>query len=343
MIKNIIIIGSGWYGLYSALLLQNKYNVIILEKNSEIFENSSNYNQNRLHLGYHYPRSYNTRQMCLNGYNKFINKFRDVIDFIDNNYYCVSKESLIDYETYKQIYNLAKYKHVEIKNNFINNIDGNIINTQEKIINSEKAKKYFNKNIKCEIKFNYFVKDIKQIDDKVVINDDLICDLLIDCTYNQLNLSKNKYTYENTISFIYERINFTDDYDSITVMDGEFFSLFPRDVNKKLYSLTHVKYTPYQKENEYLKLNKNITDEEVTKINKNMVNDVIKYLPKFNKEYILKNYFISYKCKLISKNDTRECIIEQDNNIISVNCGKIIGIFELEEYFLNMNLIDLIK
>ena len=75
MIKNIIIIGTGWYGLYTALLLQNKYNVIILEKNSEIFNNSSNYNQNRLHLGYHYPRCSKTRNLCVNSYHKFINKF----------------------------------------------------------------------------------------------------------------------------------------------------------------------------------------------------------------------------------------------------------------------------
>lgn len=339
MAKNIIIIGSGWYGLYSALLLQDKYNVIILEKNSEIFENSSNYNQNRLHLGYHYPRSYKTRQICLNNYNKFINKFRNMVDFIDNNYYCISKESLIDFETYKQIFNDPVYKHTFVKNNFIKNIDGDIINTQEKIINSVKAKEYFKKNIKCEIKYNYLVLDIKQINNKVIINNDLTCDILINCTYNQLNLSKKNYIYENTISFIYERINFKDEYDSITIMDGDFFSLFPRDIEKKLYSLTHVKHTPFMKEDEYLKLKNNVDDSEILNINKWMVQDVLKYLPNFNNEYKLITHFISYKCKLISNNDTRECVIEQDNNVISVNCGKIIGIFELEEHYKNISLI----
>ena len=52
-----------------------------------------------------------------------------------------------------------------------------------------------------------------------------------------------------------------------------------------------------------------------------------------NFKYI--SYFLSSKCKLISQNDSRECNIYQDKNIISVNCGKITGIFEFEEYILN--------
>lgn len=177
--------------------------------------------------------------------------------------------------------------------------------------------------------------NIKQTNEKVIINDDIECDLLIDCSYNKLGLSNKKYIYENTISFIYERINFNDDYDSLTIMDGDFFSLFPRDVNKKLYSLTHVKYTPFQKEYDITKLNDNLSEEEINKINVNMENDVLKYLPNFKNHFKLKTYFLSYKCKLLSNNDSRECIIEQNNNLINVNCGKIIGIFELEEYLKN--------
>lgn len=332
MVKNVIIIGAGWYGLYTALLLQDKYNVIILEKKDDIFDNSSNYNQNRLHLGYHYPRCDKTRSLCLNGYQKFIDKFRNLIDFIDNNYYCISNDSFIDFNTYKQIFNLPVYKHTFVKNNIFNNIDGDIINTQEKIINSAKSKEYFKTNIKCEIKFNYAVNDIRQIDNKVIINNELECDLLFDCTYNQLNLSKKKYVYENTISLLYERVNFDDDYDSITVMDGDFFSLFPRDIDKQIYSLTHVKYTPFQKTKNRVELNDNIDDRTVNKIKDNMVNEVKKYIPNFTNKYVYKSYFTSYKCKLVSNNDSRNCIIEKDDNIISVNCGKIIGIFELEQF-----------
>ena len=54
--------------------------------------------------------------------------------------------------------------------------------------------------------------------------------------------------------------------------------------------------------------------------------------PDFKTDFKYISYFTSYKCKIISSNDNRDCIIEKNNNIISVNCGKITGIFDLEDY-----------
>lgn len=335
---NIIIIGSGWYGLHTYLLLQNTgHKVTILEKNDKIFDNSSNFNQNRLHLGYHYPRSSKTRQLCIDGYNNFILKYRDIVDFIDFNYYLISNKSILDYETYIQIFNDDNYQHNIIENKYFKNIDGYIINTKEKIINSDKAKQYFEDRIcKENIKFNYKVTDIVQDDGIITINNDLKCDLLIDCTYNQLNLCNQDCYYELTISLIYERINYDDKFESITVMDGEFFSLFPRDISKKMYTLTHVKYTP-------LIQSKNISDIENYKLDtstlkniiNNMENETIHIYPQFRKHYKYISYFLSYKCKLDNINASRQCVIQEDNNIISVHCGKITGIFLFEEFLKN--------
>ena len=335
---DIVIIGTGWYGLHIFLYLKNNYNnlnIIILEKNNEIFNNSSNYNQNRLHLGYHYPRSGKTRNLCKNNYDKFIKIYRDTIDFIDNNFYIISKDSIIDYETYIKIYNNDnKYDHTILNNNFFDNIDGNIINTKEKIINSIKAKKFFEKNIESKyFKFNYEVKSInKNKNNKININNELECDLVIDCTYNQLQLSKKIYIYELTISLIYiKKKNI--EFESLTIMDGDFFSLFPRDINKEKYTLTHVKYTPLIKSyniNEVL--NYKLDEKDLIEIKKNMETEVKKYYKNFKNDFEYIDFFTSYKCKLVSNNDTRECNIENNNNIISVNCGKITGIFEFEQY-----------
>ena len=335
--NTIVIIGTGWYGLHIYLVLKQRYKnikIVILEKNSDIFDNSSNFNQNRLHLGYHYPRSYSTRQLCKYNYNKFINKYRPLIDFIDNNFYCISNESLIDYNTYLQIFkDDSMYDHTIIDNDFILNIEGNFINTKEKIINSKKVKSFFNKKISKEnIKLNYNVSTITRENNKIIINNDIKCDYLIDCTYNKLGIQMN-YIYELTISLLYKRIDFEKQFDSLTIMDGAFFSLFPRDITKKMYTLTHVTHTPLIKsENINNILNYKLTDVKIAEVKRLMEGDVKKYYPTFLKEFEYNDYFTSYKCKSISGNDERNCNIVEKNNIISVNCGKIAGIFQFEQY-----------
>ena len=116
-------------------------------------------------------------------------------------------------------------------------------------------------------------------------------------------------------------------------MDGNFFSLFPREISKQKYTLTHVKYTPLIQSFNINDINNyKIKDETLEEIKKNMENEVIKIYKDFKKDFEYESYFTSYKCKPDCNNDSRECLIEQNKNIISVNCGKIIGIFEFEEY-----------
>lgn len=337
---NIIIIGAGWYGLHIFFFLKEhypKYKLLILEEKSEIFNNSSYYNQNRLHLGYHYPRSHMTREMCKNNFIKFIDNYRDVVDCIDNNFYCISKESIIDYTTYLKIFDNIEYDHTIISNNFLENLDGNIINTKEKIINSSKAKKYFeNKLSKEYIKLNYRVDDITRKNTKIIINNNLECDVLIDCTCNKLGLQCN-YIYELTISLLYKNLNINNIFDSLTIMDGNFFSLFPTDKSKNIYTLTHVKHTPLVKSENIDEINNYIiTPEKVLEVKENMEMDVRKYYEKFSTDFKYYGYFTSFKCKNKSNNDNRECNIFEKNNIISVNCGKITGIFEFEKYIENI-------
>ena len=343
--KDIIIIGSGWYGLHIANLLQNNYNITILEKNSDILSGSSSHNQNRLHLGYHYPRCSKTRNLSLKGYEKFIKKYGKLIDDFDNNYYAISKNSFIDFDTYLQIYSIPEYKHSIIKNTFLKNIDENLIKTNEKIINSNKVKSYFISKLKCNIKLNYEVCKIEKSNDKLIINDNLVCDMVFNCSNNFLNISpilNNKYIYEFTISLVYERVKFKNSFGAITLMDGNFFSIYPMDISNNYYTVTHVKYTPLKKSfNIDDIINTKIDEKKVKEIKELMETDIIKYYSDFKNEFKYKRYFCAYKCKLNMTNDSRKCNISEKNNIISINCGKITGIFIVEEYLkskLNLNI-----
>ena len=73
-INNICIIGGGWYGCYIAEYLLDNFNhlnITLIDERNDIFEGSSSNNQNRLHLGYHYPRSSETIIEAKKNFKKF--------------------------------------------------------------------------------------------------------------------------------------------------------------------------------------------------------------------------------------------------------------------------------
>ena len=337
--KKIIIIGSGWYGCHIANVLKHKYDINIIEKNNDIFNGSSYFNQNRLHLGYHYCRNYPTRKLCKENFNIFFEKYHELIDNIVDNYYIISNKSIVDFKTYLSIYNYEGFDFKLIENNLFENIDGEIIKVKEQVINSERAYKYFKEQLK-DVKFicNQTFINYKKENDIINVftnNTKYECDILLDCTYNQAGLSNYNYTYELTCSLLYKKIKNTN-FDAITIMDGKFSSLYPREIEDLIYTLTDVEFTPIISSNNFKDiLEYNVTKEKIEEVKNNMITKFKKYYPDFENTFEYVDYFLAKKTKLLSNSDSRDITIEElEKNVISVNCGKIYGIFEWEDYIL---------
>lgn len=340
----IIIIGSGWYGCHIATKLFDSNEICIIEKNSEIFKGSSYYNQNRLHLGFHYPRNFATRNSCKEYFDKFELAYKCLIRDISNNYYAISNNSLLDYMTYKNIYDHEGYCYKSINqiDVSLSNIEGNIFLVGEKFIDCNLANKYFNnilnnQNVSIHLneEFISYTKSDNII--KVKTNKSTYeCDLLLDCTYNQSGLSVNNYLYELTISLVYEKI-LQPNFDALTLMDGKLCSLYPRDMSNNLYTLTDVEFTPLIESNNFSDIKEIIISQnEIENIKNKMENRIEKYFKDFKKYFRYDSHFLSYKTKIVSDSDFRDTIIEEiEPNIITVNCGKIYGIFKFEEFVLN--------
>ena len=76
MLYDKIIIGAGLYGLYSALFCGKKgEKVLVLEWDSAPFMRATYINQARVHMGYHYPRSYSTAIKSAGYFERFNNDF----------------------------------------------------------------------------------------------------------------------------------------------------------------------------------------------------------------------------------------------------------------------------
>lgn len=320
---NIAIIGGGWVGCHLALKFKDNHKVVIYEKNKELFKETSYNNQNRLHLGYHYSRNSKTRNLCLNTFDRFMEDYSFLTQELPKNLYCVPKnESIIDYETFKEIFN--KYQISEVKNE-LNNIEG-CVNTKERFIDFKKGYDFFNKELQGLI-INEFVDKSKFNELKNQF------DLIINCTNNHIkDKSVNKSFYELTVTLIYEKLKPTP-FDALTLVDGKLFSIYPYHNND--YTVTDVEHTPIKKFNSVKKLNEfiNTFDEKIVKEKQKLIEDRVKmYYTDFNEDFKFKTYFLSTKSKIENLSDDRSPIININENVINCFTGKIQGIYLIEDY-----------
>lgn len=72
----VAVLGGGMFGCVVALALADAgLRATIFERKSEIMEGASKNNQNRLHLGFHYPRDLATARQCAAGFDRFMKTF----------------------------------------------------------------------------------------------------------------------------------------------------------------------------------------------------------------------------------------------------------------------------
>lgn len=333
---DIAIIGGGFYGCYLAKHLSKNNKVYLYEKNSKLIQESGRNNQYRLHLGFHYPRSLKTIEQTIEGYNYFIKEFKKFIYFPKKNYYLVHKKSLISFRKYCQIFKKKKifFKKISIKDiPHLNSLDqySGAIETNEGVILIDKLIKDLTKTIKKKV--NIFLNtEIKKIDAQKGIlyfkkNNYKKFDYVINATYlnPNLGLTKKKFhtKYEGTAMLIpKDKIA---NIPGITIMDGNFVSLYPRSKDK--FSISSVKYTPVYKFNNYKNIEK-IKDllkskKNQNKIKKNIFNHFLKFI---NLKFNLKKSKLETSFKIKLKKDTNslrttDLIIEK--KLISVFCGKL--------------------
>lgn len=320
---NIAIIGGGWVGCHLALKFKDEHNITIYEKNPKLFMETSYKNQNRLHIGYHYARNHRTREMCKDTFSNFMSDYSFLTNEVKNNIYLVpNKESIIDYETYLQIFSGFDKEFLDINLNFNN--PG--IKTNERHINFKLAQKFFNNELNgLVINESITPKKISKLSKEF--------DLVVNATNNQIkNSGDSESFYELTITLIYKKINSTM-FDALTLVDGNLFSIYP--YYDDYFTVTDVEYTPIKRFKTINKLNKfseKIDSQFISNRVNKFENKIKKFFPNFNEYFIYESYFLSVKSKTINCSDERYPVITKDNNVINCFTGKIQGIYIIEDY-----------
>ena len=248
------IIGGGIHGLMIALALQKlRIEVIVLEKNRDIFHGTSGSTHNRAHIGYHYPRSIETAKECIEGLTYFKEKFPFALYYPKDIYYLIEKNSKTSVDDYKKFcdeinlpYEIGIPKYVKI------DLIAEGFKVTEPIFDITILRKFF-KNQKLKIKtaneVTHFSKEPTGY--KIICNGSswdktYYADIIVNATYayannilSILDLEEDmaQYKLQHTEVAIMKSKKYIP---SITVMDGPFVSLMPYANRKNLYLLYDV-------------------------------------------------------------------------------------------------------
>ena len=219
-----LVIGGGVFGLTSAIELSNNgYLVDVKEKSNTIMGGASSINQYRLHKGYHYPRSKETAQECLEGLYSFKRKYEDCVvnGDITHMYSIASEDSLINGDEYKEFLDDMKLSYEEREP--MPNCDLTIV-ADEELFCPKKLTESLEKKIQSSyinVELNTEVIDLeywkKEYDVVVIATYSDINQLLDDKKWYQFELCEKPVVklpkiFENT---------------SIVIMDGPFMCLDP--------------------------------------------------------------------------------------------------------------------
>lgn len=105
---SVAVVGGGIFGCCAATCLSKSgLKVDLYEKQQSICQGATGANQFRVHRGYHYPRSSETIEACLNAEKAFLSVFsKSILQNGTRNYYAIPKsDSLTSPDIYREILN----------------------------------------------------------------------------------------------------------------------------------------------------------------------------------------------------------------------------------------------
>ena len=334
--KKICIIGAGIFGCTFALNLNtNNYDVDLFDKENDILKGVSGKNQQRFHLGFHYPRSKKTILEIKTAYKDFINFFGKSFFGKTKNFYGISKiKSKINFRNYLNLLKKNKLKYRIIKNKLFSNLEGVII-TKEKNLDINRFRDSLRKKIRkkknINLKLNSKVGKINLSKyHKIIVatyfnNNDVLKNLGVKVQ----KLKPKKYELvEKIIVKLPQSLNNI----SLVILDGNFLNFDPV-VGSKYHYLSVVKPAKIQimkgKFPNFSNSNKKYLYKELIK-NKNPKNfrKFIKISKKFVPSISRAKYigsFYTVRCVDITKNDhirNNDVKFYKKKKIISIISGK---------------------
>lgn len=363
-----IIIGAGLYGLYSALYCGNLgQRVLVLERDEAPFKRATYINQARVHMGYHYPRSFSTAIKSAHYFDRFCEDygFCNLTEF-DQVYATSSHFSWTNAQEFRDFCSSAGIRCEDISPEKYFNpglCDGAFI-TKEYTYDAQILKKYFLERLgklsNVQIEYGRRVDSIERLESSWVLKAGNLraeTPFILNATYAGINdvhgllgLEPFKIKYE-LCEIILCKVSDNLKNVGLTVMDGPFFSIMPFG-KTGLHSLTSVTFTPHETSYEAMAtfpcqkrskglcapgnlFNCNDCPEKPESAWPYMSQLTKKYVKEeFNFEYVKSLFSMKPILKASEIDDSRPTVIREycdSPRFVSVLSGKINTVYDLDE------------
>ncbi len=370
-----IIIGAGLYGLYSAELCGSKgERVLVLEYDNAPFMRATYINQARVHMGYHYPRSFSTAIKSANYFERFMKDYNFcILSEFDQVYATSSNFSWTNAEQFKKFCKAADIKCDEVSPSkyFKEGMCDGAFLTKEYTYDANILKDYLIHKIKdyknVDLKYGIRISSLNQSEDLFEITFDngekYYTNFLLNATYASTNQISSLLGYEpfkikyELCEIILCKVNNNLKDVGITVMDGPFFSIMPFG-KTGYHSLTSVTFTPHITSYDALPTfpcqnNSNgfCSPNQLGNCNSCLAKpkSAWSYMSNMAKKYLKYEYGFEYSHSLFSMkpilkaseiDDSRPTVIKEFSDkpkYVSILSGKINTVYDLDEVILNGN------
>lgn len=262
MVVDTLILGAGLYGLYAAQKCGAAgRRVLVLERDPAPFMRATYINQARVHMGYHYPRSYSTAIKSARYFARFCKEYDYCLHKQFDQVYATSAHfSWTNAAEFRRFCAAASIRCDDVAPGRYFNpgmCDGAFLTTEytyDAQILKQRLLQQLAALPNVQILYGHKPEKIEQVGDawRVTAGDTVVtAPFLLNATYAGVNdvhamlgLPPFQIKYEKCeiiLCTVDERLKNT----GITVMDGPFFSLMPFGCTG-LHSLTSVTFTPHE-------------------------------------------------------------------------------------------------
>lgn len=259
----IVVIGGGFYGCSIAEFLASRgARVLLIERERELLGRSSYVNQARLHGGYHYPRSFGTAYRSRLNFPRFLRDYREAIatDFVA--LYAIaranSKVSARQFETFcRNIEAPIRRAGNRYARLFNPHLVEAVYQVEEYVFDAAVLRHVLAERLRragVDVRTGCAATGVWQpernaIEVAFADGSAVVASRVFNCSYSGLNALRgvrptiNRLKHEITEMALVELPAELSGI-SITLMDGPFFSFMPFP-DRKLSTLSHVRYTPH--------------------------------------------------------------------------------------------------